>query len=29
MITADAMQAPTVILDCRDEPGNDKSGKYE
>jgi hypothetical protein len=26
MNTADASQAPPVIMDCRDEPGNDKVG---
>jgi hypothetical protein len=26
MITDGAVQAPAVIMDCRDEPGNDRRG---
>jgi hypothetical protein len=27
MITALADRAPAVVMDCRDEPGNDKGGR--
>jgi hypothetical protein len=29
MITASAVKAPSVVMDCRDKPGNDRAGSLE